>query len=190
MAEAICFLDIGFLSEFSAVTSVLLLMVKSFLALSVSSLVPCSVILQGILRPPSTKSLKYLLLGSITSQDIDPPSKIKREKVELIFWQMSNCYSSLHNFHCKRIVKILRLATTQQCFFYYQYPYILVDVISSNTCIVNYFKQSCSGIKSWRSYTCHNGCTSTRKRAEINRSYKFPTNYVSWKDYKLNENFL
>ena len=53
MAEAICFLDISFLSEFTAVISVLLLTLKSFLARSVSSLVPCSAILQGVLRPPA-----------------------------------------------------------------------------------------------------------------------------------------
>ena len=81
MDGTICFLDAGFLSA-----AVLLLIDKSFLALSVRSLVPCSVIVQGISRPPCTKSLEYLRCGFVTLQDIDPPSKINREQVELIFF--------------------------------------------------------------------------------------------------------
>ena len=78
-------LEPGFLQFCSPVGLILLLLTASnFFTLSTSSLVPQSVITQGISRPPCAKSLEYFLLGSVTLHDITPPFIMNSEQVELI----------------------------------------------------------------------------------------------------------
>ena len=64
----------------------LLLKASNLFALSISSLVPQSVITQGISRPPRAKSLENFLSGSATLHDIIPPFPMNNEQVELIFF--------------------------------------------------------------------------------------------------------
>ena len=99
----------GFLQFCSLVK--LLLKASNLFALSTSSLVPRSVITQGISRPPSPKSLEYFLLGSATLHDITPPFPINNKQVELIFsangqqwpqlssplWQKGYVYWQVHD---------------------------------------------------------------------------------------------
>ena len=61
-------------------------MASNLTALSTKYLVPRSVKIQGISRPPCGKSLEYFLFGSVTSQSIVPPFLINSEQVELVFF--------------------------------------------------------------------------------------------------------